>query len=209
MRNELHIARSASPTQQALLNGDKRRHRRLQLTLKGRFMRPDRNEFECTLEDISVGSAAVKSSADVETGERIIAYFEHLGGLEGAVSRTFAGGFAFQFKITEHKREKLAAQIMWLVNSEDFPDEPGRTHERFGAGERKTTIRLADGVVLDVELIDLSATGASIGTPARPPIGDQIGVGGVSAVIRRHHEKGLGVEFLTKLSAEALRQKFP
>lgn len=209
MSLQLHLARSAPKTPQVLRNGDNRRHRRLRIALAGRFMRADRSEYPCSLQDISVGSAAVLTPVAVEDGERVIAYFDALGGIEGAVARTFDGGFAFQFKITEHKREKLAAQIMWLANRDAFPDEYGRAHERFGAAGRKTTVKFDDGVVLDVDLIDLSASGASIGTPARPPLGDEILVGQIPAIVRRHHEKGVGVQFLTVMSDEALRQAFP
>lgn len=209
MSLQSHLPRSAPQTPQLLRNGDNRRHRRLQMTLAGRFMRADRTEFPCTLHDISVGSAAVLATAEVDAGERVIAYFEDLGGLEGTVARVFDGGFAFQFKITEHKREKLAAQIMWLANREAFPDEFGRSYERFGAAGRKTTVKIEDGVVLDVDLIDLSASGASIGTPARPALGSEILVGRIPAVVRRHHDKGVGVQFLTVMSDEALRQSFP
>ena len=67
--------------------------------------------------------AARASATDhaVDIGERIVAYFDHLGGLEGMVIALVAGGFAFQFKVSDHKREKLAAQIMWLLNRDEFP----------------------------------------------------------------------------------------
>ena len=51
---------------------DLRRHRRVQLTLAGRFMRADRNEYPCQIKDISVGGASVMSDAAAETGERIV-----------------------------------------------------------------------------------------------------------------------------------------
>lgn len=187
---------------------DMRRHRRLPLSLAGRFMRADRNEFTCQLDNISVGGAAVVSSHAPEIGERVVAYFDHLGGIEGVVVRHTPDGFAFAFKVTEYKREKLAAQIMWLVNRGDFPEEAGRLHERIGTRGRRTTLRV-DDVIIDVELLDLSASGASIGTPARPPIGSFVVAGKTRAIVRRHHEHGIGLQFLTLLSPEALRDSFP
>ena len=189
--------------------GDLRRHRRLQIEIPGRFMRADRNEYPCTTRDVSVGGAFVTCAVDVEPGERVVAYFDHLGGVEGSVSRVFAGGFAFQFKVSEHKREKLAAQIMWLVNRDAYPDELGRQHERVGASGRKTTLRLDEGVVLDVELLDLSASGASLGTSARPSIGEEVFVGKVHAIVRRHHATGVGLQFFTVQEQSALRTLFP
>ncbi|MBN9353236.1 MAG: PilZ domain-containing protein, partial [Hyphomicrobium denitrificans] len=160
------------------------------------------------LENISVGGAAVVSPHAPEICERVIAYFDHLGGVEGVVARHTPDGFAFSFKVTEHKREKLAAQIMWLINRSDFPEEAGRLHERVGTRGRRTTLRVED-VIIDVELLDLSASGASLGTPARPPLGSFVVAGKTRAIVRRHHAQGIGVQFLTLQSPEALRDSFP
>lgn len=188
---------------------DLRRHRRISVKLNGRFMRADRSEYTCSVKNISVGGAALITSVRPEIGERVVVYLEHVGGLEGSVVRNFGDGFAFAFKVTEHKREKLAAQIMWLMNREDFPDEIGRLHERVGTRGRRTTLRVEEGVVIDVELLDLSASGASVGTPARPPIGSFVLAGKSRAIVRRHHEAGVGLQFLTLHSTEALRESFP
>jgi PilZ domain-containing protein len=203
------IIREVLHQSDALKAGDMRKHRRLPLSVPGRFMRADRSEHTCRLKNISVGGAAVVTTEALEVGERVVVYLEQLGGLEGLVSRVTSDGFAFIFKVTEHKREKLAAQIMWLVNKDDFPDEVGRLHERIGTRGRRTTLRVEEGVVIDVELLDLSASGASIGTPARPPIGSFVVAGKTRAIVRRHHEHGIGLQFLSLLSPEALRDRFP
>lgn len=203
------ILREVLQQADALKAGDLRKHRRLPLQLSGRFMRADRSEYTCQLRDISVGGAAIITPHAPEIGERVVVYLEHLGGLEGTVSRLTPDGFAFAFKVTEHKREKLAAQIMWLINRDDFPDETGRLHERVGTRGRRTTLRVEEGVIIDVELLDVSASGASIGTPARPPIGSLVIAGRTRAIVRRHHGHGIGLQFLSLLSPEALRERFP
>ncbi len=203
------ILREVLQQADALKAGDLRKHRRLPLPLSGRFMRADRSEYTCRLRDISVGGAAIITPNAPEIGERVVVYLEHLGGLEGTVSRHTPDGFAFAFKVTEHKREKLAAQIMWLINRDDFPEETGRLHERVGTRGRRTTLRVEEGVIIDVELLDVSASGASIGTPARPPIGSLVIAGRTRAIVRRHHGHGIGLQFLSLLSPEALRERFP
>jgi hypothetical protein len=196
----------AAPRQ---VSGELRRHRRLRLELAGRYMRADRSEHACLLKDISVGGACVTAADLPEVGERVVVYFDQLGGFDGTVSRNLTDGFAFQYKASEHKREKLAAQIMWLVNREAFPDELGRAHERIGAAGRRTTLGLDEGVVIDVELLDLSVSGASVGTPARPVIGEEVFVGKVKAIVRRHHAQGIGVQFFAVQSADSLLTNFP
>ncbi|MFT3730878.1 MAG: PilZ domain-containing protein [Hyphomicrobium sp.] len=202
------IIRDVRYSADAVNAGEMRKHRRLPVSIAGRFMRADRSEYTCRSKDVSVGGAAVISSITPEVGERVVVYFDHLGGFEGVVARATPDGFAFVYKITEHKREKLAAQIMWLINKDDFPAETSRIHERIGTRGRRTTLRVEDGVIIDVELLDLSASGASIGTPARPPIGSFVVAGKTRAIVRRHHEHGIGLQFLSLLSPEALRDRF-
>ena len=185
---------------------DLRRHRRVPLKLAGRFMREDRQEFVCELQDISVGGAGIACTAPVTINERIIAYFDHLGGLEATVTRVYRDGFAVQFKVSAHKREKLAAQITWLINRDAFPEEAGRQHERFGTSGRKARLRTAENITIDVDVLDISASGASLGTAARPPIGSPVTVGNFKAVVRRHHDQGVGVQFEQMQDIEVLRK---
>ena len=185
---------------------DLRRHRRVPLKLSGRFMREDRNEYPCALQDVSVGGAGIVSDVPVNVNERIVAYFEHLGGLEAVVTRCYRDGFAVQFKITAHKREKLAAQITWLINRDAFPDEEGRAHERFGTSGRKARLRTDENITIDVDVLDISASGASIGTAARPPLGACVMLGDFKAVVRRHHGQGLGLQFEETHDIEGLRR---
>jgi hypothetical protein len=191
------------------VNGDLRRHRRVPLELAGRFMRANREEYTCQLRDISVGGACVAADVEVDVGERIVAYFEHLGGLEGTVTRVMPGAFAFQFKVSDHKREKLAAQVTWLLNRHDFPDELGRQHDRVSTGGRKTTLKFDDGMIIDVELLDLSASGASVRTPACPAIGEEVFLGKLRGIVRRHHADGVGVQFFHLQDQAILRTLFP
>ncbi|MGZ8410686.1 MAG: PilZ domain-containing protein, partial [Hyphomicrobium sp.] len=107
---------------------DKRRHKRVAITLLGRFMRANRHEYPCRLNDISVGGAAINSPVVVDEGERIVVYFDHIGGLEGSVVRVFEGGFAMQFRMTARKREKLAAQLTWLLNRDVLSGITERRH---------------------------------------------------------------------------------
>ena len=204
------LMREAPPQPAAVaFNGDMRRHRRLHLAVKGRFLGPGRTEHSCATKDLSAGGAFLECDAALQAGDKIIAYFEHLGGLDCVVTRATSNGVAVQFKTSEHKKEKLAAQIMWLANRDDFPDELGRVHERVNAGGRRTLMRLDDGITIDVEILDLSASGASLGTHARPDLGEVVTIGKIAAIVRRHHENGIAVQFVTVQSQDALRTHFP
>jgi hypothetical protein len=90
---------------------DQRRHQRVKVRLAGRFMRSDRLEFDCVSIDASPGGIAFSSDARVQPGERIVAYLNQIGRIEGKVARTFAGGFAVQMSLPPAKRDRLADQL--------------------------------------------------------------------------------------------------
>lgn len=192
----------------AKISAERRRHRRMPLRVAGRFMRADKQEYVCQTANISVGGIAVLSPTLVEIGEPIVAYFEHLGGIEGTVARVYDGGFAIKIRASSHKREKLSAQITWLVNRHELPGHIERKHDRFGGGGRQTTLRLDEGIVIDCEILDLSVSGASLQTNARPPIDSVVIVGKLKARVRRHHEKGIGLQFFEVQTSDALQRLF-
>jgi hypothetical protein len=187
---------------------DRRRHKRFSVALLGRFMRANKQEFPCRLNDISVGGAALMSPVEVELGERIVAYLDEIGGIEGEVVRVFEGGFAISLKASQHKREKLAAQITWLVNKEQFDASISRRHQRIAVVNKTSTLKLSDGSSVDCRVLDVSLSGASIGTEARPPIGDEVNFGKLRCKVMRYHERGIGVQFLDIPDPEALRRYF-
>lgn len=187
---------------------DRRLHKRHQIVRLGRFMRASKHEYPCKLIDISVGGAAMMSPVAPEIGERIVAYFDGLGGLEGSVVRLLDGGFAVSFHMSQHKREKLAAQITWLINRQDLGLPEQRRHERFALADHKTTLKFADGVVMPCIVIDVSLSGASVGTNARPEIGTEVVLGRTRARVVRLHDMGIGVEFVDLQNAAALRRHF-
>jgi hypothetical protein len=188
---------------------DRRRHKRIQVTLLGRFMRESKEEHPCKLIDVSAGGAAMTSAVGVPVGERLVAYFDHIGGIEGVVVREFESGFAIQIAATRHKREKLAAQLTWLANRSELGQADGRRHDRVAPpGNGESTLQLAEGIVLNCRVLDVSISGASIATPARPEIGTEVVLGKLRARVMRHHAQGFGVQFVDIQNPTALRRYF-
>lgn len=187
---------------------DRRRHPRFRVNLLGRFMRANKQEYPGKLYDISVGGAAILSPVEPEDGERIVASFDQIGVIEGTVVRNFAGGFAIKLTATQHKREKLAAQITWLINRHELTSAEDRRHERIAVAHKLTAVKLPDGSTIEARLLDISLSGASLGTTVRPPIGAEILVGKLAARVMRHHDKGIGVQFVTLQDEASLRRHF-
>ncbi|MBU1209764.1 MAG: PilZ domain-containing protein [Alphaproteobacteria bacterium] len=183
------------------------RHRTVELALQGRFMRTDKSEYPAKMIRISVAEMQMTSPVLLAPKEKVVAYFEHIGLIDGAVDRVFESGFSMCLNITTRKREKLAAQLTWLINRSEFTGLEGRRHERIAVGNKPVTMQLGERAV-QCALLDISLSGASLGTHFRPVIGTEVVVGMQHAVVRRHHDHGIGVQFLQVQEANALQTLF-
>src|ERR1700691_5328440 len=112
------------------LSEDRRRHQRVKVNLLGRYMLPDRREFPCQVINMSPGGMALIAPVGGAAGERVIAYVDHLGRLEGQIARLFQNGFAMTISATARKRDKLAAQLTWLANRHILGLPEDRRHGR-------------------------------------------------------------------------------
>lgn len=191
---------------------DKRLHRRFPMALAGRYMRADKSENTCVIKDISVGGAAVmhgETSDHVTLGERVVVYVEQLGGLEGIVVRVWSDGFAFRLTATQHKREKLAAQITWLLNEPDLKGAELRKHERILVGNRRADLHVAgESVTLPCLILDVSVSGASLACPIKPDIDTEVRLMGLRGRVVRHHHEGIGVQFVDILDLDTVQSYF-
>jgi hypothetical protein len=181
---------------------ERRRHQRVKVRLAGRFMRSDRKEFDCESIDASPGGIAFSSEAAVQPGERIVAYLNQIGRIEGKVARTFAGGFAVQMSLPVAKRDKLADQLTWLANRHSLGLPEDRRHERVAPRDRYTTLQLANGRVFTASLIDISISGAALSVDFQPSLGSRVVVGSTPAQVVRHIDCGIAVEFLRPIPAD-------
>jgi c-di-GMP-binding flagellar brake protein YcgR len=189
---------------------DRRRHKRIAVELLGRFMRENKQEHPCKLIDISAGGAAIRpmSPTTLAIGERLVAFFDHIGGIEGSVVREFEGGFAFKLAATQHKREKLAATLTWIANRSELDGIDERRHERVSPNTGRQQLQLAEGITIECQVLDISVSGASIGTPARPDLGTEVTLGKLRARVVRHHTQGFGVQFIDAQNQAGLRRHF-
>ena len=177
------------------LTDERRRFQRVRVNLLGRYMLADRREFPCQVSDMSPGGMALTAPVAGALGERVVAYVDHLGRLEGIITRTFENGFAMTISASARKRDKLAAQLTWLANRHILNMPEDRRHGRFVP--RKTSARLVmpNGINLACRIIDMSESGAGIATDQRPPIGTLVTVGKVTGRVVRYIDDGFAIEF--------------
>jgi hypothetical protein len=176
---------------------ERRRHSRVKVRLPGQFMRENRQEFPCITIDMSLGGVALAADEPVDLAERIVAYLDHVGRVEGRVVREFPGGFAIAIKLPSLKRERLADQLTWLANRQDLGMPEDRRHERIRPRRLRTTLILPTGRELMATIVDVSQSGVavSLASPVAPPVGTPVTVGTTRGHIVRLFPNGLAVEF--------------
>jgi PilZ domain len=177
------------------LADERRRFQRVRVNLLGRYMLADRREFPCQVTDMSPGGMAVVAPVNGQVGERVIAYVDHVGRLEGQIARHFQNGFAMTIAATTRKRDKLAAQLTWLANRHILNLPEDRRHGRFTPRNTAARLVLPNGLNVACRVIDLSASGAAIKSDQRPEIGALVTIGQTTGRVVRHLEEGFAVEF--------------
>src|SRR6202011_3196425 len=119
-------------------------------------MLADRREFPCQVVDMSPGDIAVEAPVTGEPGQRVVAYIDHLGRLEGRITRVSPTGFAMSISATPRKRDKLAAQLTWLANRHILGLPEDREHERIVPRNPRATMVTPDGTTALCRIIDMS-----------------------------------------------------
>jgi hypothetical protein len=186
---------------------DRRKFRRVAVTLHGRFMAEDKREYPCEVINMSAGGMALLAPVSCQPGERVVAYLDNLGRLEGTVARCFEGGFAVEIKASTQKRERIANLLTWYANRDQLGGEE-RQHERFEPRIAAQKLILPNGDVLDCRVIDVSLSGASVATRVKPPMDSVIVLGRLRGRVVRHHDQGVAIQFAELQDPDSLARTF-
>jgi hypothetical protein len=182
---------------------ERRRYQRVELTLSGRYMLRNHHEHPCWTINLSPGGIAVLGLEKGLIGERVVAYFNHIGRVEGMIARNFDHCFAVEMQLRPPKREKLTQVLAWLVNHHTRGALDKRAHERIKPIHRRLTLTTPDGSQYQAALTDLSIQGAALNVDAAPPIGSPVRIGRTSARVLRHCATGIAVKFDEQLPADS------
>src|SRR3954452_8714704 len=165
---------------------ERRRFQRVKVHLLGRYMLPDRREFPCQIINMSPGGLALLAPGIGNVGDRVIAYLDHIGRVEGKITRIIDNGFAMTIAATARKRDKLAAQLTWLANRHILNLPEDRRHGRITPRNPAARLILPNGVNIACRVIDISQSGAAIATDQRPELGGPITIGKTTGRVVRH-----------------------
>jgi len=193
----------------AKAKAERRRFRRVRVDLTGRLFVPaDSRECHCKIVDLSPGGASLECDLVLDGGTQIVLYIDGFGRLEGTVMRTEGADFGVRFNCTAAKRERIAEQLILFMNRSLIDETEMRRHDRT---PQKGIARFtrADGQFVACEVMDLSVSGVSLKTDVRPPIGEFVLIGQMAGRVARHHETGIGIEFVggSPVSADRLQPK--
>ena len=195
------VHQSASPQQH-----DRRRHQRVTVQLLGRFMLEDQQDYPCQTQDISPGSIALMTPVVGRLGERVVAYIDTIGRVDGNIVRILKDGFAMSINATARKKDKLAARLMWLANRHELSLPEDRRHDRVTPSRPTTILTLSDGREYRARILDVSLAGIALNVEVRPPMNSVVMTGKIRGRVVRHLEDGIAIEFVTQQTATSLEE---
>nr|MBA3446537.1 PilZ domain-containing protein [Pseudaminobacter sp.] len=187
---------------------ERRNFQRVRVKIYGRFMLEDRTEHPCQVVDMSPGNVALRTERVGRPGEKVIAYIDHIGRVEGVLTRTLQDGFAMTLIASERKRDKLAAQLTWLANKHELDLPEDRRHERVAPRNQMSALQMGDGRQYPCRIVDLSLSGAAVEIDVKPALGVQVILGAMRGQVVRHFEDGVAIEFAVIQRPETLDAEF-
>jgi PilZ domain-containing protein len=174
----------------------RRSFKRLRVDLSGRLFVPaESRESPCTVANISVGGAAIECETPAERGTHVVLYVDGFGRFEGKVVRQNGSTLGIRFDSTALKRERVAEQLNRFENKAPMENSVLRRHERHPAAG-STHYTRADGQRVPCRVLDLSPGGVNVKTGVHPPLGEYVLIGQMAGRVVRHHELGVGIEFV-------------
>ncbi|MDO8289080.1 MAG: PilZ domain-containing protein [Parvibaculum sp.] len=176
---------------------ERRRHPRVPVTVKGRFLAPDGTEHPCAIRDMSLSGIALICDTPINLGSHLIIYLDDFGRFEGDVVRTFDGGFAIETALSGPRRERVADRLAAYAKGDKGVG--ARAFQRYApadAGiEEHSVLTLPDGRTAPCRIVDMSLGGANVGTELRAPIGTHVSIGRMKGRVVRHTEEGIAIAF--------------
>jgi hypothetical protein len=173
---------------------DRRRFRRVSVSLPGRYMLEDGSEYPCICTDISVGGVRLSAAHAGPWGSRVIAYISGVGRIEGYIVRRAPGWFALENRITLRKGERVQERIALIAESEHAESAQRRAFSR-DSDSRQAYLTTHDGRRHVAEITDITREGAAVLTEAQPEIDERVRLESRRARVVRLFPGGLSLQF--------------
>lgn len=180
---------------------ERRRHRRVPLSVNGTLLDSRNQEHSFKILDASAGGLRIQTEARCMMGEKVVLYCQSIGRLPGVVTRKGDDELAVSLTLTALKKEKLVEALTWQINKDQLQLEETRRAERFNtSGE--VVCELANGRALVCQALDISVLGMSLATAEkRPMLGEPVTIGRYKGTVARYTDQGFAVDFANGLKA--------
>ncbi len=152
-------------------------------------------QFACRAVSISATNLILATSVSAAIRERVVAYFEEFGEIQGAIVRVLDGGIDIWIVANSEDRARLLHKLVWLEKNANYDIPDVRKHKRRIPQDPITTLILSDGGMLRCFVIDMSASGVAVSADIVPEIGAVLAVGKVAGKVVRHFPEGFAVQF--------------
>jgi hypothetical protein len=166
-----------------------------------------RPKFACRLISISSREATLLAPVAGAVGDRVVAYCDEFGKLDGSIWRVLDRGFVMRIAATDNERRKLAARIEGYekIKNHDIIDR--RVHKRVIPVNPSSIIFFGDGSQVDCFVIDISTSGAALSANVQPAIGTPLAVGSLVGRVVRHLDDGFAIKFVQDVDIDGLEQR--
>lgn len=186
----------------AQAKAERRRYKRVAINIQGKVFVPgDERDASCSIVDLSPGGAQLACEMPLLAGTAVVLYIDGFGRFEGVVARPIdpasqpEGRFGIKFNCSALKRERVAEQLTAYLNKGVVDESTLRRHER-APSKGLARFTRANGDIVGCEVLDLSLSGVSLRSDMKPPIGEVVLIGQMAGRVARHHDSGIGIEFV-------------
>jgi hypothetical protein len=169
-----------------------------------RNARGERRIYGCHAVNPSIREIAIASPIAAKLCARVIAHIDHLGKLEGLVTRVLKRGFVMGVYTKKHERDKLATKIEWLQHHRNSEVRDQRADSRFVPKNPYARLILPDGYTENCLILDMSVSGAAVSADTIPSVGSVLAVGKVVSRVVRHFDEGFAVRFIERQSRDSV-----
>jgi hypothetical protein len=175
---------------------EQRQYERIEVSFNGKLFVPaESSTTECSIVDLSAGGAGILCAAAPPLQTFVVLYIDGMGRYEGVAVRYDEGVLGLQFRCGDAKRKRLIEKLNLYVHRGVTGVTHARAHERVPHKEELFFTR-PNGDQVRCNVLDISLQGMSLATNGRPPINEVIQIGKTAGRVMRHHDQGIGVQFV-------------
>lgn len=178
------------------------------VAIRGRMLCASNVECDCLFSAMTNDRAIASVDIHLSPGERVVAYLEKFGRVEGVVEKRIGDEYLIDLKISKRSQEKFSQQLDRISKPIELRGPEDRLHKRLTPRRPDCELTLDDGRQYGCQLIDISRSGAAVEINFRPAFGTALTLGKMRGRVVRHFQEGFAIEFLAIQPKEALKPFF-